>query len=77
MNFGDNNERVRRSSGGTLGAVKLENDFAADFSTWREAVRLDLKDLNLSDEAGGVSTMSGISRLTSSSQSSGLKCSKG
>ena len=32
VNFGDSNDRVRKSSGGTLGAVKFENDLAADLS---------------------------------------------
>lgn len=36
-------ERVSRSSEGMLGAVKLEKDFAAVLSAWREAVRFDLK----------------------------------
>ncbi len=34
---GERRGRVRRSSAGTLGAVKFEKDFAADFRAWREA----------------------------------------
>lgn len=40
---GESMERVRRSSGGMLGAAKLEKDFAAVLSAVREAVRFDLK----------------------------------
>ena len=36
-------ERVRRSSEGMDGAVKLENDLAADLKARIDAVRLDLK----------------------------------
>ena len=34
---------VRKSSGVTMGAVRVENDLAADANTRKEAVRLDLK----------------------------------
>lgn len=40
---GERIERVRRSSEGMDGAVKLENDFAAVRRARSEAVRLDLK----------------------------------
>jgi len=40
---GERMERVRRSSGGRDGAVKLEKDFAAVLRARREAVRLDVK----------------------------------
>lgn len=38
----EKNERVSKSSCGMLGAVKFENDFAADFNALSEAVKLDL-----------------------------------
>jgi hypothetical protein len=34
---------VRKSSGGIIGAVRLEKDLAADLSAFKEAVRFDLK----------------------------------
>lgn len=77
VNFGDKSDLVRRSSGGTLGAVKFEKDFAADLSAWNDAVRLDLNDLNLSEETVGGVTTSGISMLAMSSHSSALKCNSG
>jgi len=77
VNLGDSNERVRRSSGGTLGAVKLEKDLAADFKACNDAVRLDLKDLKRSVDAAGGVTISAMSSIARSSQSSGLKCSNG
>lgn len=77
VNLGDNNDLVSMSSGGMLGAVKFENDLAADLRACSEAVRLDLNDLNLSDEAGDGVTGSGMSKLAMSSQSSGVKCSNG
>lgn len=77
VNFGDNRDLVSRSSGGTLGAVKFENDFAADLSAWKDAVRLDLNDLNRSEETVGGVTTSGISIVSRSSQSSGWNCSNG
>jgi len=40
---GERMERVRRSSGGREGAVKLEKDFAAVLRARREAVRLDFR----------------------------------
>ena len=40
---GERMERVRRSSGGREGAVKLEKDFAADLRARSEAVRLDVR----------------------------------
>jgi hypothetical protein len=49
---------VRRSSGGTLGAVKFENDFAADLIAWSEAVKLDLNDLNLAVDVDVICTSS-------------------
>jgi len=69
VNLGDNNDRVRKSSGGTLGAVKFENDLAADLSAWSEAVKLDLNDLNRSFEGIGV-TSSLMSGMMMSSHSS-------
>ena len=77
MKRGESSERVRRSSGGTLGAVKLENDFAADLSAWSEAVRFDLNDLNRMDALGGVATISEIGVSLTTSQSSGVKWSNG
>ena len=67
MNLGDSNDRVKRSSGGTLGAVKFENDLAADLSAWSEAVRFDLNDLNLAVDWGSDETTWEMSRLTISS----------
>jgi hypothetical protein len=43
-------DRVRKSSGGIMGAVRLENDLAADLSARSDAVRFDLK----ADLRGGV-----------------------
>jgi hypothetical protein len=74
---GERSERVRKSSGGTLGAVKLENDFAADLSAWSEAVRFDLNDLNRMDALGGVATIPGIGMSQVTSQSLGVKWSNG
>lgn len=63
---------MRKSSGGTLGAVKLEKDLAADFNAWREAVRLDLNDLNRSvGGAGGAVSLMLVAMM--SSHSSGPK----
>lgn len=43
-------DRVKKSSGVTIGVVNAENDRAADLSAFREAVRLDLKaDFRLGD----------------------------
>jgi hypothetical protein len=40
----EKSERVRKSSEGSDGAVKLEKAFAAERMAWKDAVRLDLKD---------------------------------
>jgi hypothetical protein len=41
-------DRVKKSSGVTIGTVRLENDLAADLRAFKDAVRLDLKaDLRL------------------------------
>jgi hypothetical protein len=41
-------DRVRKSSGVTIGVVRVENDIAAVLRAFREAVRFDLKaDLRL------------------------------
>ena len=37
----ENMDRVRKSSDGRLGAVKLANDFAAKRKAWKEAVRFE------------------------------------
>jgi hypothetical protein len=36
-------DRVKKSSGVTIGAVRLEKDIAADRRAFRDAVRFDLK----------------------------------
>ena len=51
-------DRVRKSSGSIIGAVKLENDFAADRNAFNEAVKFDLKaDLRRGDSS---STTEGV-----------------
>lgn len=77
VNLGASSDRVRKSSGGTLGAVKLENDLAAVLSAWSDAVRFDLKDLKRAVVAGKASTMSVTSAVRISSLSSGPKWSSG
>ena len=59
--MGDNKARVRKSSGGTLGAVKLEKDLAADLMACSDAVRLDLNDVKRSVEEGNVDAMRAMS----------------
>jgi hypothetical protein len=72
VNLGDSSDRVRKSSGGTLGAVKLEKDLAADLSAWRDAVKFDLNDRNRSvGGAGGAASL--MSVVMTSSHSSGPK----
>lgn len=71
VNLGASKDRVRKSSGGTLGAVKFEKDFAADLSAWSDAVRLDLNVLKRAVVAGRESITSATSVVMISSHSSG------
>lgn len=61
VKMGDSKARVRKSSGGILGAVKLEKDLAADLMACNDAVRFDLNDLNRSVDGGNNDAILAIS----------------
>jgi hypothetical protein len=66
-----NRLRVKKSSDGREGAVKLEKDLAAERKACREAVRLDLnlKRLFEADDVGGVASGAAV---MSKGESSGI-----
>jgi len=54
-------DRVRKSSGVIIGAVRLESDFAADRSAFNEAVKFDLNADFLLETSGSGLVCLGIS----------------
>lgn len=76
-------ERVRKSSAGMEGAVKLEKDLAADLSASRDAVKLDLKvDVRVDGEdrreVGRLGTgVDSVGDVSLSSSSDLGKCNRG